>query len=155
MALQKGDKAPNFTLFNSDKQAVSLSDLAGKNVIIHFFPAAFTGVCTEQLCNMRDNINYYTNLNATVLGISVDSPFTLGKFKAEQNYNFDLLSDFNKNTIKDFGVYRENFVFGMNGVANRAAFVIDKEGVVQHAEVLDNPGNLPDFSAIKSTLEGL
>jgi glutaredoxin-dependent peroxiredoxin len=155
MALQKGDKAPNFTLFNSDKQAVSLSDLAGKNVIIHFFPAAFTGVCTEQLCNMRDNLNYYTNLNATVLGISVDSPFTLGKFKAEQNYNFDLLSDFNKNTIKDFGVYRENFVFGMNGVANRAAFVIDKEGVVQHAEVLDNPGNLPDFSAIKSTLEGL
>lgn len=155
MALQKGDKAPNFTLFNTDKQTVSLSELAGKNVIIHFFPAAFTGVCTEQLCTMRDDINYYTKLNATVLGISVDSPFTLGKFKAEQNYNFDLLSDFNKNTIKDFGVYRENFVFGMNGVANRAAFVIDSEGVVQYAEVLENPGNLPDFIAIKTTLESL
>lgn len=155
MALQKGDKAPNFTLFNTDKQTVSLSELAGKNVIIHFFPAAFTGVCTEQLCTMRDDINYYTKLNATVLGISVDSPFTLGKFKAEQNYNFDLLSDFNKNTIKDFGVYRENFVFGMNGVANRAAFVVDSEGVIQYAEVLENPGNLPDFIAIKTTLESL
>ncbi len=155
MSLQKGDKAPSFTLYNSDKKKVSLEDFKGKNLIIHFYPAAFTGVCTAQLCTMRDNIEYYTKLNAAVVGISVDSVFTLGKFKAEQNYSFDLLSDFNKETIRDYGVYFENFVFGMKGVASRAAFVIDKEGIVQYAEVLDNPGNLPDFVAIKATLEAL
>lgn len=155
MSLQKGDKAPSFTLYNSDKKKVSLEDFKGKNLIIHFYPAAFTGVCTTQLCTMRDNMEYYTKLNAEVLGISVDSVFTLDKFKAEQNYTFDLLSDFNKETIRDYGVYFENFVFGMKGVASRAAFVIDGEGIIQYAEVLDNPGNLPDFGAIKATLEAL
>jgi len=81
MALKKGDKAPNFTLFSSDKKPVSLADFKGQNLIIHFFPAAFTGVCTAQLCTMRDDMNYYTKLNAAVVGISVDMPFTLGKFK--------------------------------------------------------------------------
>lgn len=155
MVLQKGDKAPSFTLFNSEKKQVSLEDFKGKNLIIHFFPAAFTGVCTAQLCTMRDDMEYYTKLNAEVVGISVDSVFTLNKFKAEQHYSFNLLSDFNKQTIQDYGVYFENFVFGMKGVASRAAFVVDKEGVVQLAEVLDSPGNLPDFMAIKATLEAL
>ncbi|MDF7817528.1 redoxin domain-containing protein [Runella sp. MFBS21] len=155
MALQKGDKAPSFKLYNTNKQEVSLEDFEGKNLIIHFFPAAFTGVCTAQLCTMRDNIEYYTRLNADVVGISVDMLFSLGKFKDEQNYTFDLLSDFNKQTIRDYGVYFENFAFGMKGVASRAAFVIDKDGVIQYAEVLDSPANLPDFQAIKSTLESL
>lgn len=155
MALQKGDKAPSFTLFNSDKKQVSLEDFKGKNLIIHFFPAAFTGVCTAQLCTMRDDIEYYTKLNAAVVGISIDTVFSLGKFKAEQNYTFDLLSDFNKKTIQDYDVYFENFVFGMTGVAKRAAFVIDSEGIIQYAEILDNPGNLPDFLGIKASLESL
>jgi peroxiredoxin len=155
MSLNKGDKAPSFSLFNSDKKQVSLSDFKGKNLIIHFYPAAFTGVCTAQLCTMRDNIEYYTRLNAEVLGISVDTVFSLGKFKSEQNYSFDLLSDFNKQTIQDYGVYNENFVLGMKGVAKRAAFVIDGEGIIQYAEVLENAGNLPDFSAIKAALEAI
>ncbi|MFN4146552.1 MAG: redoxin domain-containing protein [Runella sp.] len=155
MALQKGDQAPSFTLYNSEKKQVSLEDFKGKNLIIHFFPAAFTSVCTEQLCNMRDNLDYYTQLNAAVVGISVDTPFTLARFKEDQKYNFDLLSDFNKQTIRDYGVYFENFAFGMKGVASRAAFVIDKDGVVQYAEVLENPGNLPNFNAIKAAVEGL
>lgn len=155
MVLQKGDKAPSFTLFNSDKKQVSLEDFKGKNLIIHFFPAAFTGVCTAQLCTMRDDIEYYTRLNAVVLGISIDTVFSLGKFKTEQNYTFDLLSDFNKKAIQEYGVYFENFAFGMTGVAKRAAFVIDGEGTIQYAEVLDNPGNLPDFLAIKASLESL
>ena len=97
MALTIGQAAPAFKLFNSEKEEVSLSSFLGKKVIIHFFPQAFTGVCTTQLCTMRDNLNYYTDLNAVVLGISVDSVFSLGKFKEEQNYNFSLLSDFNNN----------------------------------------------------------
>lgn len=155
MVLQKGDQAPPFTLFNTDKKKASLEDFKGKNLIIHFYPAAFTGVCTAQLCTMRDDIEYYTKLNAEVVGISVDSVFTLAKFKAEQNYSFQLLSDFNKQTIQDYGVYSDNFVFGMKGVAARSAFVIDKEGIVQYAEILENPGNLPDFMAIKATLAAL
>ena len=155
MALQKGDKAPSFKLFNTEKKEVSLEGFKGKNLIIHFFPAAFTGVCTTQLCTMRDNIEYYTKLNAEVVGISVDTLFSLGKFKTEQNYTFDLLSDFNKETIQAYEAYYETFVFGMHGVAKRAAFVIDKEGVIQYAEVLESAGNLPDFMAIKATLEAL
>ena len=100
MALTIGQAAPAFKLFNSEKEEVALTDFLGKKVIIHFFPQAFTGVCTTQLCTMRDNLNYYTDLNAVVLGISVDSVFTLGKFKEEQNYNFSLLSDFNKEVAK-------------------------------------------------------
>ena len=99
--------------------------------------------------------NSDTKLNAEVLGISVDTVFSLGKFKTEQNYTFDLLSDFNKQAIQDYGVYAENFVFGMKGVSKRAAFVIDSEGIIQYAEVLENAGNLPDFLAIKTSLESL
>ncbi|MCC6760333.1 MAG: redoxin domain-containing protein, partial [Chitinophagaceae bacterium] len=98
MAVTVGQAAPNFTLFNTEKQPVSLEQYKGKNVLILFFPLAFTGVCTTELCNIRDNIGVYNNANAEVLGISVDSLFTLGKFKEEQNLNFQLLSDFNKDT---------------------------------------------------------
>jgi glutaredoxin-dependent peroxiredoxin len=155
MALQKGDQAPDFTLFNTDKKPVSLANFKGKNLIIHFFPAAFTGVCTAQLCTMRDDLNYYKNLGAEVVGISVDSLFALGKFKEEQNYNFDLLSDFNKTTAQAYQAYYDTFVLNMNGVAKRAAFVIDGQGTIQYAEVLESAGDLPDFSAIKTTLQEL
>ncbi|WP_428660631.1 redoxin domain-containing protein [Runella sp.] len=155
MSLQKGDKAPSFTLYNTEKKQVSLEDFKGKNLIIHFFPAAFTGVCTAQLCTMRDDIEYYTRLGAEVVGISVDSLFTLGKFKAEQKYSFDLLSDFNKETSQAFGAFYDTFVFGMKGVSRRAAFVVDGEGIIQYAEVLENAGELPDFVAIKASLEQL
>lgn len=150
MALTIGQAAPAFNLFNSEKEEVSLSSFLGKKVIIHFFPQAFTGVCTTQLCTMRDNLNYYTDLNAVVLGISVDSVFTLEKFKAEQNYNFSLLSDFNKEVSKAYDAIYDSWILNMNGVSKRAAFVIDSNGLVQYAEVLESAGDLPNFEAIKA-----
>jgi peroxiredoxin len=150
MALTIGQAAPAFKLFNSEKEEVSLSSYLGKKVIIHFFPQAFTGVCTTQLCTMRDNLNYYTDLNAVVLGISVDSVFSLGKFKEEQNYNFSLLSDFNKEVSKAYDAIYDSWILNMNGVSKRAAFVIDTNGLVQYAEVLESAGDLPNFEAIKA-----
>ncbi len=155
MSLKVGDQAPDFKLFSSDKKEVNLVDYRGKNVVILFFPMAFTGVCTAELCQMRDDIATYSNLNADILGISVDSIFTLGKFKTEQNLPFPLLSDFNKETSQAFGAFYETFVFGMHGVSKRSAFVVDKEGIIQYAEVLESAGNLPNFEAVKTTLESL
>ncbi|WP_026903835.1 redoxin domain-containing protein [Pedobacter glucosidilyticus] len=148
MTLQLGEQAPDFTLFNSELKEVSLKDFAGKKVIIHFFPMAFTGVCTTQLCTMRDNFGFYEGLNAQVLGISVDSPFTLAKFKEDNNYQFPLLSDFNKEVSKAFGAYYDEFVFNLKGVSKRAAFVIDENQKVIYAEVLESAGDLPNFKAI-------
>jgi peroxiredoxin len=156
MSIQAGQQAPDFTLFDSDKNKVSLADYRGKNVVLLFFPLAFTGVCTAELCSVRDNIALYNNTNAQVLGISVDSLFVLSKYKAEQNLNFPLLSDFNKEASKAFDVLYETFPsFEMQGVSKRAAFVIDKEGVVRYAEICPTPKDLPDFAAIQQTLEGL
>ena len=155
MALQTGDKAPDFKLYNSDKQEVSLSDYKGKNVVILFFPLAFTGTCTTELCEMRDNISIYSNLNAEILGISVDSLFTLEKYKAEQNLPFNLLSDFNKETSSAYGSLYENFVLGMKGVSKRSAFVVDAEGTIQYSEVLESAGDLPNFEAVQNALKSL
>jgi glutaredoxin-dependent peroxiredoxin len=152
MSINVGQMAPDFSLYNTDKKEVKLSDLRGKKVIIHFFPQAFTGTCTTQLCTMRDNLNYYTNLNAVVLGISVDSIFTLAKFKEVESYNFDLLSDFNKETSRTYGSIYEDWILGMKGVSKRAAFVIDEEGIVKYAEVLESAGDLPDFSKIEQAV---
>lgn len=155
MSLKIGDQAPDFKLYSSDKQEVNLSDYRGKNVVVVFFPLAFTSVCTAELCQMRDDIATYSRLNSDVLGISVDSIYTLAKFKEEQKLPFPLLSDFNKDVSRAFDSYYENFAFGMHGVSKRSAFVIDKEGVVRYAEVLEKASNVPDFVAIKSTLESL
>ena len=155
MAIQKGQIAPDFSLFNTEKNKVNLADYKGKNLVILFFPLAFTGVCTTELCSVRDNLNVYTSLNADVVGISVDSLFSLGKFKEEQQYNFPLLSDFNKETSQAYGAFYDEFVLDMKGVARRAAFVVDKVGVVQYAEVLESAGDLPNFDAIKEALAGL
>jgi len=153
MALQKGDKAPYFKLVSSDKKEVSLDDFKGRNLVVLFFPMAFTSVCTNELCSMRDSIGDYSNLNADVVAISVDSPFTLDKFKQEQNLNFPLLSDFNKEASAAFGSMYENFVLGLKGVSKRSAFVIDKEGIIQHVEILENAGQVPDFEAVKAALK--
>ncbi len=152
MAIKVGDQAPSFTLYSSSKEEVSLQDFQGKNVVLLFFPLAFTSVCTEELCTMRDNLSIYDGLNAQVLGVSVDSLFTLDKFKAEQRLNFPLLSDFNKEVARSYGALYEDFVLGMKGVAKRSAFVIDGDGVIRYAEVLDNAGDLPNFTAIMDAL---
>jgi peroxiredoxin len=155
MQLSKGQNAPEFNLFNSEKNKVSLADFSGKNLVILFFPQAFTGVCTTELCSIRDNMNEYTSLNAEVVGISVDSIFTLAKFKEEQGYNFNLLSDFNKDISKAYGAFYDEFVFDMKGVSRRAAFVVDGKGQIQYAEVLESAGDLPNFAAIQTTLSEL
>ncbi|MFD1628583.1 peroxiredoxin [Pseudopedobacter beijingensis] len=153
MALKVGDKAPNFTLLNTEAKEVSLSDFAGKKVVIHFFPLAFTGVCTTQLCTLRDNFGFYEGINAQVLGVSVDSPFTLAKFKEENNYQFPLLSDFNKEVSKSFGAFYEDFVLGLKGVAKRSAFVIDENQNIIYAEVLEDAHQLPNFQAIDELIK--
>ena len=155
MQLSKGQNAPEFNLFNSEKNKVSLASFSGKNLVILFFPQAFTGVCTTELCSIRDNMNVYTSLNAEVVGISVDSIFTLAKFKEEQSYNFNLLSDFNKDISKAYGAFYDEFVFDMKGVSRRAAFVVDGKGQIQYAEVLESAGDLPNFEAIQQTLSEL
>ena len=156
MAIKVGDKAPIFTLYSSEKEEVKLEDFQGKsNVLILFFPLAFTGVCTTEMCTMRDNMAMYNEMNAEVLGISIDTVFTLEKFKAAENLNFTLLSDFNKDVSKTYSAFYEDFVLGMKGVSKRAAFIIDKNGIIRYIEVLESAGDLPDFEAIKSTLSSL
>ena len=147
-----GQKAPDFTLYDSDKNKVSLNDYKGKNVLLLFFPQAFTGTCTKELCSTRDNIAVYNKANAQVLGISVDSVFTLAKYKEEQQFNFPLLSDFNKEASADYGALYDTFVLDMKGVSKRSAFILDKEGVVRYAEVLEKAQDLPDFEAIQKVL---
>ncbi len=154
-SLTIGSKAPDFTLTNSDKQAITLSEHFGKPIVLLFFPLAFTSVCTAELCSVRDNITFYNQTNATVLGISVDSPFTLAKFKEEQKLNFQLLSDFNKEVSGAYGSLYENFVLGLKGVSKRSAFVINTEGTIVYAEVLENAGDQPNFNAIQDALRAL
>jgi peroxiredoxin len=155
MAIAKGEKAPNFILKNTEGKEVSLSSFQGqKNVVLLFFPLAFTGVCTQEMCAIRDNMSKYSELDAEVLGVSVDSFFTLKKFKEQENLNFTLLSDFNKEAAQTYDSLYENF-FGMHGVTKRSAFVIDAEGIIQYAEVLEDAGALPDFDAIDNTLSNL
>lgn len=156
MPIETGQIAPGFTLYDSDKNKVSLESYRGKNVLLLFFPLAFTSVCTKELCGVRDNISLYNNSNAVVFGISIDSLFTLAKFKEEQNLNFSLLSDFNKEASKAYGVLYDIFpAFEMEGVSKRAAFVIDKEGVIQYAEICAIPSDVPDFGKINSILAQL
>jgi peroxiredoxin len=155
MKIEIGQKAPSFNLYDTDKQQVSLESLKGKNVVLLFFPAAFTGVCTKELCQTRDELSFYNDLNAEVLGISVDLPFALGKFKELNNYNFKLLTDFNKEASIAYNVLCEEWILGLKGVSKRSAFVIDKDGIVRHQEVLENAGDYPNFDAIKETLKKL
>ncbi|HRN58228.1 MAG TPA: redoxin domain-containing protein [Agriterribacter sp.] len=153
MALTIGSKAPDFTLVNTEKKEVSLKDFTGKTLIINFFPAAFTGVCTQQMCSNRDDLSFYSNLGASVAGVSVDMPFTLGVFKTQHNINFDLLSDFNKTMIRDYDMYLEDFTLGLKGVAKRGVTVVDGSGTVVYAEETVNPGTQVNFTALKAALQ--
>ena len=152
MKIEVGSKAPDFTLYDSEKKKVSLSDQRGKNVLLLFFPLAFTSTCTKELCGVRDNISWYNNSNAQVFGISVDSLYSLAKYKEEQRLNFPLLSDFNKEVSAAYESLYETFGYGMHGVGKRSAFVIDKEGIIRYAEILENASEVPDFEAIQKTL---
>lgn len=155
MAIAVGSKAPSFKLFNTERKEISLSDFAGKTLVIQFFPAAFTGVCTEQVCATRDELSFYNGIGAAVVGISVDMPFSLKAFKEKNNINYDLLSDFNKLTIHEYEMYHCNFACGIKGVAKRGVIVIDASGNIAYTEETANPGVQVNFASLKAALEKL
>jgi peroxiredoxin len=150
--IEVGQTAPDFSLYDSDKNKVTLSENRGAPVLLLFFPLAFTSTCTAELCSVRDNISHYNQVSARVFGISVDSLFTLDKYRQDQHLNFPLLSDFNKEVSTAYHSIYEKFGFDMKGVSKRAAFLIDAEGTIQYAEVLENAGEQPDFNAIGAAL---
>jgi len=154
MAVIEGAQAPDFTLMNQEREPVTLSNLRGRPVVLAFFPAAFSSVCTKELCTFRDSLSRLNQAQAQVLGISVDTFFALKAFHTDQKLTFPLLSDFNKQTIRDYGVYNEDMI-GLKGIAKRAVFVIDKDGKIRYRQVLDDARNEPDYDAAFKALASL
>jgi peroxiredoxin len=154
MSATVGSKAPDFTLMNENREPVTLSSQKGHPVVLAFFPAAFSGVCTKELCTFRDSMAKLNSAKAQVYGISVDTFFTLAAFKKDQNLNFPLLSDFNKDVIQAYGAYNPDMI-GLKGIAKRSTFVIDKDGMIRHAEVLDDARNEPNYDKVFDTLATL
>ena len=152
MAADVGSKAPDFTLTNQDRQPITLGEQRGRPVVLAFFPAAFSSVCQKELCTFRDSMGRLGEAKAQVFGISVDTFFTLKAFHDQQKFTFPLLSDFNKQAIRDYGVFNEDMI-GLKGIAKRAVFVLDKDGVVRHREVLEDARNEPDYGKVFATLE--
>lgn len=159
MALKVGDAAPNFSLKNADNETYTLADFKGKkNVVILFFPAVGTSVCEKELCSTRDGMKDYENLDAQVLAISVDGPFAQKLWADKHKFNFPLLSDFNKEVSPAYSAFYDLWLpgkFDLKGVSKRSAFVVDKNGLIQYAEVLENAGNEPNYNAIQETLKKL
>lgn len=155
MSLKNGDKAPDFSLYSSEKELIHLHDYNGKNVVLLFFPLAFTSVCTQELCATRDDLAIFNEFDTEVLGISIDTPQSLAKFKELNQLNFRLLSDFNKDVIRSYDVIYEEYGLGMRGVGKRAVFVLDAEGIIRHMEVLEVVGNMPDMEAMKDAVRTL
>jgi peroxiredoxin len=158
MSVKIGEKAPDFTLKNQNAEDVTLSSFKGRNIVLLFFPLANTGVCTKEMCSIRDDYSRYNDLGAQVLALSVDSPFALKMWEEKNKINFPLLSDFNKEVITAYGAFYDVFVpgkFNYKGVAKRSAFVIDKEGIIRYSEILENAGDEPNYDAIKEVLKSL
>jgi peroxiredoxin len=155
MSINIGVTAPDFKLKSHTGEDLQLSSLKGENILILFFPFAFTGVCTKELCLTRDDLAFYNEVKAKVIAISVDSQFTLAKFADANELNFPLLSDFNKDASTAYGSLYDEFIGYYKGVAKRSAFVVDKEGTVRYAEVLESAGDIPNFEMIQSVLKEL
>ena len=154
MSAQVGSTAPDFTLTDQDRHPVTLSTLRGRPVVLAFFPAAFSSVCAKELCTFRDTLARLNDTPAQVYGISVDTFFALKAFRDSQKLTFPLLSDFNKQVIRDYEVFNEDMI-GLKGIAKRAVFVLDREGVVRHREVLDDARNEPDYERVFAVLAAL
>ena len=155
MAVDVGAKAPDFTLMNQDREPVTLSEQVKKGpVVLAFFPAAFSGVCTKEMCTFRDSASDLNKVSAQVLGISVDTFFAQKAWADAQRLNFPLLSDFNKDVIRQYGVVNPDMI-GLKDISKRAVFVIDRNGVVRHREVLDDARNEPDYGKVTKTLTSL
>ncbi len=155
MSVNVGDSAPDFTLFSDETEAWTLSEHRGKNVVLLFFPAAFTGTCTTELNTINNDLARFNDANALVVGISTDTPFVLAEFKKANMLNFPLLSDHSAEVAAMYGAkFNNDFTpMGLDRIAKRSVFVIDEDGAVAHREVLDNPGNEPDYEAITGALE--
>ncbi len=158
MTLKKDGLAPEFSLKNQDGDEISLNQFSGKNVVILFFPFANSSVCTAEMNYMRDNLNNFKELDAEILGISVDSHYTLKMWSEKNSLDFNLLSDFNKQTAPKYDSLYDVFAPGKydyKGVAKRSAFVVGKDGRIKYSEICPSPGDQPDYKAIKDTLEKL
>ena len=155
MSVDVGAKAPDFTLTNQDRQPVTLSEQVAKGpVVLAFFPAAFSGVCQKEMCTFRDSMAELSKVNAQVYGVSTDTFFALKAWDDQQKLGFPLLSDYNKDVIRKYGVVNPDMI-GLKDISKRAVFVIDKNGVVRHREVLDDARNEPDYGKVKQALESL
>ena len=156
MAAEVGQQAPDFELFDNDKNPTKLSDSKGKNVVLAFFPGAFTGVCTTEMCSFRDRSDSFNSMNAQVYGISVDAIFSQKAFSDANNLNFPLLSAYQREVGAAYGVSLPNFA-GMDGytASERAVFVIDKGGVIRFKWVGENPGKEPDYDEVKREVDKL
>ncbi len=153
MALKVNDKAPDFTLFDTDRKERSLKDFAGKKLVIAFFPGAFTGVCQKELCTFRDSMTNFNQMGAQVIGISVDSPFANAAFASQNELNFPLLCDFTRSAAKAYGGVHEDFA-GLRGysAAKRTVFVLDASHKVKYAWISENPGAEPPYEEVKKAL---
>jgi peroxiredoxin len=154
ISVDVGSTAPDFTLMNQDRQPVTLSAQRGHPVVLAFFPAAFSSVCQKELCTFRDELATLNQAQAQVYGLSVDTFFALKAFHTDQKLNFPLLSDFNKQVIRDYGVFNEDMI-GLKGIAKRAVFVIDAAGVVLYRQVLDDARQEPDYDRVLSEIADL
>jgi peroxiredoxin len=156
MTIAIGDRAPDFSLpFEPSPELVTLSSFRGeKNVVLLFIPFAFSSVCTDEFCQVVEDYSKWTELDAEILGITVDSPFITRKFAEEIGAGFPVLSDFNKEVMSAYGAMYDDY-FGMRGVAKRSAFVVDKAGAIRYAWVSEDDSVLPDFEAIREVLRGL
>lgn len=156
MAADVGQKAPQFTLVDTELKSRSLAEFAGKNVVVAFYPAAFTGVCQKEMCTFRDGLNDFTSSNTAVLGVSVDSPFANKEFSAKNGLNFPVLSDITRDTIRHYDVVF-NDLAGIKGftVAKRAVFVIDKQGVIRYRWVAPEPKVEPNYDEVKAAVKKL
>jgi peroxiredoxin len=154
MALRVGERAPDATVFPRPREPVQLSQYTGKPVILLFFPLAFSGVCTKEMCTVAEDYSAYQELGAEVIGISIDSPWVNQKFAEACNATFPIVSDFNKEATIAYDVLRED-LGGLKGVSERAAFVIDKNGRIAYAWVGENPGVFPPLEDIKAAVRAL
>lgn len=153
MVVKVGDKAPDFTLIDQDRKPRSLSEFRGRKVVLAFFPGAFTSVCTREMCTLRDSLPSLSKLDAEVIGISVNDPFTLKAFADQNRLGFTLLSDYNREVSRLYAGLHEDFI-GMKGysVAKRAVFVVDKEGVVRYSWISEDPLKEPNYDEIQQAL---
>lgn len=156
MPAELGSKAPDFTLLNTELQPVSLHDYAGKPVVLAFFPGAFTGVCTKEMCTFQDSLAQFNNFGAAVIGISVDTPFAQKAFATQNRLTFPLLSDFNRTVTAAYGVAHDTvFIekYGLYGISKRAVFVVDREGIIRYRWVSEVPGVEPPYDEVKAAVQ--